>query len=64
MGGSGAAEYVEVILSSTLSGMSLPPPAQEGLFVWALRGEENVQEQRTRNAFGRPKALCPLTLQS
>lgn len=39
------------------------PQAQEGLFVWAPRGDANEEEQKTRIASRRPGDLRPLTSQ-
>ena len=63
-GGPAAADYVEQILDNAVDGKSLPPFAQEGLFVWAGRGEATEREQLSRSAFRKPKDLRPLTLQN
>ena len=57
-------DYITDLTDAALSGKPLPKKAQEGLFVFAPKGDATAEENMTHSAFRKPKDLRPITLQN
>ena len=57
-------DYITDLTHATLSGKPLPKKAQEGLFVFAPKGDATAEEKVSHSAYRKPKDLRPIALQN
>ena len=57
-------KYIVDLVDSTLAGKPMPKKSQEGLFVFAPKGDATPEEASAHICYKKPKDLRPITLQN